>query len=107
MNDITKKIDMLFNELEESTIYKNYIECKKQLESNKEIVSLINDIKRYQKIVVNNKDKSVEDLLKKLNEKLYQYPIYQSYIENKEELEYELKNISNIFSSYFEKILKL
>lgn len=107
MNDITKKIDILFDELEKTDTYKDYISVKSQLENNKDIKKIIEDIKRYQKIVVNNKDKSVENKLKELYKKLDDYPIYQSYLEKKEDLEYELKMISDTFSSYFEKLLKL
>ncbi|MBQ9013859.1 MAG: YlbF family regulator [Bacilli bacterium] len=107
MNDITKKIDILFDELEKTDTYKDYISVKNQLENNKDIKKIIEDIKRYQKIVVNNKDKSVENKLKELYKKLDDYPIYQSYLDKKEDLEYELKMISDTFSSYFEKLLKL
>lgn len=107
MNDITKKIDILFDELEKTDTYKDYISVKNQLENNKDIKKIIEDIKRYQKIVVNNKDKSVENKLKELYKKLDDYPIYQSYLDIKEDLEYELKMISDTFSSYFEKLLKL
>ena len=107
MNDITKKIDILFDELEKTDTYKDYISVKSQLENNKDIKKIIEDIKRYQKIVVNNKDKSVENKLKELYKKLDDYPIYQSYLDKKEDLEYELKMISDTFSSYFEKLLKL
>lgn len=106
-SDITKKIDELFDELKQSSLYKNYISAKKQLEENSEIASIIEKIKRLQKIAVNNKDDVVEKELKVLYKKLDSYPLYQSYIEFKEELEYELKTISKEFSNYFHEILKL
>ena len=107
MNKIETKIDNLFNELESSDLYKNYISIKKKLESNKDIISLINEIKKYQKIAVNNKDNSVEEKLKKLYQKLELYPIYQSYIITKEELEQELFEIKESFEKYFKDILKI
>ena len=107
MNDINKRIDNLFDELEESELYKNYKRIKKQLEDNKEIMSIIQEIKRYQKIGTNNKDNSVEDKIKELNIKLESYPLYQSYLIIKEELEEELFNIKEVFEKYFHDILKL
>ena len=107
MNDINKKVDDLFDKLEESELYKNYINAKKQLEDNKEIINIINEIKRYQKIGTNNKDNSVEEKIKELNKKLESYPLYQSYLISKEELEEELFNIKEVFDKYFHDILKL
>lgn len=106
-SDITNKIDELFDELKKSNLYKNYVSAKKQLESNNEIINIINEIKRLQKIAVNNKDDVVEKELKELYKKLDSYPLYQSYIGYKEELENELKIISKEFNSYFYEILRL
>ena len=70
-------------------------------------MSIIQEIKRYQKIGTNNKDNSVEDKIKELNIKLESYPLYQSYLIIKEELEEELFNIKEVFEKYFHDILKL
>ena len=107
MNNIEKEIDNLFNELESSNLYKNYKKVKKQLEDNTEIKQLLNEIKRLQKIVVNEKDKQVELELKKLYKTLDNYPLYQSYLSIKEELEEELQNISFTLNSYFKDILDI
>lgn len=106
-SDITNKIDELFDELKETNLYKNYVSSKKQLENNSEIKEIIDNIRRLQKIAVNNKDEVIEKELKDLYKKLDSYPLYQSYIEFKEELEYELKIISKEFSNYFYELLKL
>lgn len=107
MNKIQNEIDSLFDELEETKLYKDYLKIKKQLESNKEIMDLIDDIRRYQKIATNNKDENVELEIKKLYDKLYKYPLYQSYLIVKEEVEEELFQIKEQFDKYFEDILKL
>lgn len=107
MKIIENKIDNLFDELEQSDLYKNYINAKKQLEDNNEIMDLIEEIKKYQKIATNNKDNSVEDKIKELNKKLESYPLYQSYLIIKEELEQELFQIKEVFEKYFHDILKL
>lgn len=106
-SDITIKIDELFAELKETDAYKNYISAKKQLEDNKEIIDIITNIKRLQKIAVNNKDDIIEKELKELYGKLNFYPLYQSYLEYKEELETKLQIISKTFNDYFFEILNL
>ena len=107
MNNIENKIDDLFDELEKSKLYNDYIKVKKKLEFNDEIMNLISEIKRYQKISANNVDKSVDDKLKELKLKLESYPIYQSYLNIKEDLENELFEIKDTFEKYFKDILKL
>ena len=107
MNDIQCKIDELFNELEETKLYKDYVKIKKQLEEDKDINNLINEIRRYQKIATNNKDESVENRLKELYTKLESYPIYQSYLNIKEELENELYIIKENFELYFKNMLEI
>ena len=107
MNNIENKIDDLFDELEKSKLYNDYIKVKNQLEFNDEIMNLISEIKRYQKISANNVDKSVDDKLKELKLKLESYPIYQSYLNIKEDLENELFEIKDTFEKYFKDILKL
>ena len=107
MSDIENKIDELFNLLEESNVFKDYVKIKKQLEEDKDINNLIEDIKRYQKIATNNKDNSVEEKLKELYLKLESYPIYQSYLNIKEELNEELFGIKEVFDKYFSDILKI
>lgn len=107
MNDIKMKVDVLFDELEETILYKDYVKIKKQLQEDKDINNLINEIRRYQKIATNNKDESVENKIKELYKKLESYPIYQSYLNIKEELESELYIIKENFELYFKELLKM
>ena len=107
MDNTKKDTDDLFEELTETTLYKDYINAKKQLEENTEIMDIIDEIKRLQKIATNNKDDIIEKNIKDLYIKLEGYPLYQSYLILKEELENKLNNISNSFSNYFNDILKL
>ena len=106
-SDITLKIDELFDDLKETDAFKKYISAQKQLKNNKEITDIIERIKRLQKIAVNNKDEVIEKELKDLYKKLDSYPLYQSYIGYKEELEYELQIISKTFNDYFSELLSL
>ena len=106
MNDIEEKIDELFDELKNKDIYLNYIKAKEQLKNNNEITDIINRIKRLQKICTNNDDPKLEDEIKGLYGILNSYPIYQSYLNLKDELTEELMIIKCQFENYFKNILR-
>jgi cell fate (sporulation/competence/biofilm development) regulator YmcA (YheA/YmcA/DUF963 family) len=106
-NDIKEDINNMFDEFEETNLYKSYLSVKEQLEKNEEINNIIKDIRRLQKIATNNKDSVIEKELKELYKKLESYPLYQSYLIIKEELNNELFMISNQFDKYFNELLKL
>ena len=107
MNDVKYELDNLFDKLKQSTSYKDYVNVVNKLKENDDITSLISEIKRLQKILINEKDKVVEKELDNLNLKLNSYPIYQTYLIKKEELEEELVVIKEMFDKYFKDVLKL
>lgn len=106
MNKIENQIDDLFDEFQNGEDYNNYQKIKLQLEKDCEINDIIKEIKRLQKIGTNNKDNSVEIEIKKLYKRLESYPIYQSYLIAKENLEEKLFMIKNTFEKYFSDLLK-
>lgn len=105
MNEIKDEISLLFSDLKMSKLYKDYAKVKENLKNNSEITTLIKNIKRMQKIATNNKDVKIEKDLKKMYDKLYSIPLYQSYLIIKEELEENLYMISDNFDKYFKSIL--
>lgn len=107
MNDIEEKIDELFDDFEESKLYKDYLSVQDKISKDKEIISVINEIKKFQKISANNKDKSVELKINELYKKLESYPIYQSYLIMHDEIEEELFMIKEVFDKYFNNLLTL
>lgn len=107
MDDISNEIDNLFDSFENSKLYKDFVNVKKQLESNEEIMNIITRIKRLQKIAVNNKDEMVEKEIKDLYKKLESYPLYQSYLIIKDLVQDELFGVKEQFDSYFKEILSL
>ena len=107
MNNIQNKIDKLFDNLEESALYKDFVNIKEKLMNNKEIMNTINEIKRYQKLATNNKDIVLEKNIRELYTKLESYPLYQSYLIKKDELEEELYMVKSIFENYFKELLLL
>lgn len=107
MSDIKEKIDELFDDFEESKLYKDYLSVQDKMANDEEIISVINEIKKFQKISANNKDKSVELKINDLYKKLESYPIYQSYLIMHDEIEEELFMIKEIFDKYFMDLLSL
>lgn len=107
MNDIEEKIDELFDDFEKSKLYKDYLRVQDKMANDEEIMSIINEIKKFQKISANNKDKSVELKINCLYKKLESYPIYQSYLIMHDEIEEELFMIKEIFDKYFMDLLSL
>ena len=107
MNDIEEKIDELFDDFEKSKLYKDYLRVQDKMANDEEIMSIINEIKKFQKISANNKDKSVELKINGLYKKLESYPIYQSYLIMNDEIEEELFMIKEIFDKYFMDLLSL
>ncbi len=107
MNDFESKIDELFNDFERTDLYKRYLSVKSKMQNNKEIMDLIKEIKRLQKIATNNEDEVIEKHIKELYTKLDEYPLYQSYLIIKDELEEELFRIKDPLDKYFKDILNL
>ena len=107
MDDISNEIDNLFDSFENSKLYKDFVNVKKQLESNEEIMNIITRIKRLQKIATNNKDEMVEKEIRDLYKKLESYPLYQSYLIIKDLVQDELFGVKEQFDSYFKEILSL
>lgn len=107
MDNIKKGIDNLFDDIENSKLYKDYLSVKYQLENNLEIIKIIEEIKRLQKIVTNNKDENIERKIVILYEKLNNYPVYQSYMDIKNELNNELTFVKNNFEYYFKSVLEI
>ena len=70
-------------------------------------MTIIDEIKRLQKIATNNKDEVIELKLKELYSNLNSYPVYQNYIIIKEELNDNLYIIKDIFEKYFKDLLKI
>lgn len=107
MNSISNKIDEMFDEFESSELCQNYLSAKKQLLNNDEVMGLIEEIKRLQKIATNNHDENIEAILKSLYQKLESYPLYQSYKVLEEEINEELFMVKEQFEKYFNSLLKL
>ncbi len=112
MSEINGDIDHLIELIKTNEIYINYIKLEELLSNSDDINILIDEIKKLQKEAVNAEYKQDYE---KLNEKektlkikyneLNNVPLYNDYIESKEELNNLLMIIKNKFDSLVDKLV--
>lgn len=106
MENLLNKIDDLVDTIKSSDEYKRYLELEDKVKNNKEIMSLINEVKDIEKSIVNSKSKKdTESLKKELDNKLTKlesYPLYNEYIELQEEFNNLFGTIKDKLNNYFE-----
>ena len=95
------KINELVSLIKDTPEYKRYISLKESMSKNKEIMSLINDIKKSEQTIVkknHNKQDTIEEekKLKELKEKLNSFPAYLEYSYLQEDLNNDFQNIKKI-----------
>ena len=99
--EILKKINELVSLIKSTSDYKRYDELKKSMSDNKELMSIIKDIKKIEQSIVKkeyNKEDTKEDeaKLKELKEKLDSFPAYLEYSYLQEDLNNDFQNIKKI-----------
>ena len=106
MENLLNKVDDLVDTIKSSEEYKRYLELEDKVKNNKEIMSLINEVKDIEKSIVNSKSKKdTESLKNELDNrlsKLEDYPLYIEYIELQEELNNLFGTIKDKLNNYFE-----
>ena len=104
--EILEKVEEIVKFIKTSDIYKNYLKSKELLSLDKELINLIEDIKKYQKEIVKNINKK-EELELKIKENLdilNENPIYLEYLNYQEELNNILTIFENKINKYFEDV---
>ena len=104
MNDIILKSNELIDSIKESELYKRYVYLKDKMSKDKEIMSLINEIKSLQKKLVleSNKGKDTSNIEKDINsnlDKLNNIPLYVEYDYAMKDLNNELQKIKSTIES--------
>lgn len=106
---LLSKIDELIILVKESNDYKRYLELKKAMEKNNDIMSLINKVKKIEQLII-NKEYRKEDTKKEkveltsLNDELNSYPIYQEYNYLQKDIDSTLQTIKSIIEDSINKI---
>ena len=103
--EILAKVSEIVDFIKETSEYKNYLKARELLSKDKELMSLINDIKKYQKeIVKGSKTKELEEKIADCLEKLNSSPLYNEYCNYQEEVNNMLTIFENKINKYFDDV---
>lgn len=102
-NEILDKIDEIIKVIENSPEYQKYLLLKNEIKKNKELCSLINEVRVLQKDVTHGMDKKLE--LKNKTNTLNSYPLYIEYNNILYEINNNLSIIETSINNYFQKKL--
>ncbi len=92
-NEILLKVDEIIKTIENSQEYQKYLLLQKQIEQNRKIKTLINEVRILQKDVL-HKVKTEDELKRKMDE-LNNQPLYREYTN----VLYEINNVYNIIET--------
>ena len=101
--EIDKKIDEIINEINNSPLYKKYLDLQDKISHNEELMELINKVRVMQKDYLHKKvsKEKLDNLVNELNN----HPLYREYSNTI----YEINNIYGIIESnlnnYFNRIV--
>lgn len=98
---ILEKVDEIIEVIKTSSNYQKYLLLQEKMNSNQELISLIDEVKSLQKMIVNGKDKENE-----LNEKMFlleNNPLYREYNNIVNDINNEFAIVENTLNNYFDK----
>lgn len=106
--EVLKKVDELIVLIKESYDYQRYVQLSERMKNDKEIMTLIEEVKFLQKKIVNleYRGEDTKKLESDIEERLLQldsYPIYQEYSYLTEDLNVLFQSIKNILEDYINK----
>ncbi len=103
---INNSLEELFNSIENSTLYKEYLKMKDILNKDSEIKELIDEIKELEKqatyleFIGDDKYKELDEEVKKKADILNSKHVYQEYLNKMEEFNDELAISSKMIENY-------
>ena len=101
MEELNKVIDYITN----TDSYQNTIKLREQMNNNKELNDLIEEIKSLQKKYIKNNSVSIKQELDEKTKELEEYPIYNIYNKNLEEVNQMIDYVNDELNDYFEKVI--
>ena len=106
MEKLYKSLNEVIDCIKESPEYKDCIKIKEQMDSNEELVELINKVKELQKKYIrSNYDSNIKKELDKYESKLKEIPIYNIYLTKLEEVNKMIDYVKDSLNDYFDKLL--
>ena len=105
-NKVLDKVDEIIEFIKETEEYKDYLYLKDKLEKNEKALSLINEIKKYQKELVKKEVEKLDtkDLEDKINNNLKELdniPLYNEYLDVQEKLNDMYQLVKKELDNYF------
>lgn len=98
---ILDKVDEIIETIKTSSNYQKYLLLQEKMNSNQELINLINEVKNLQKMIVNGKNK--EDELKEKMSLLENNPLYREYNNTINDINNEFSIVENTLNNYFDK----
>ena len=106
MEKLYKSLDEVIECIKESFEYKDCLKIKKQMDSNKELVELINKVKELQKKYIrSNYDSNIKEELDKYESELKDIPIYNIYLEKLDKVNQMIDYVKDSLNDYFDSLL--
>lgn len=106
MEKLYKSLDEVINCIKESPEYKDCLKIKKQMDSNNELVELINKVKELQKKYIrSNYDSNIKEELDKYESELKDIPIYNIYLSKLNGVNQMIEYVKDSLNDYFDNLL--
>ena len=105
---INSSLEELFNSIENSSLYKEYLKMKDILNKDSEIKELIDEIKELEKqatyleYIGDNKYKEIDEEIKRKADILNNKQVYKEYLNKMDEFNDELAISSKMIERYIE-----
>lgn len=105
MENLYNAIDEIVLSIKASKEYKMSISLKEKMDKNIDFKNKINKIKNLQKKYIRSGyDSSIKSELDKLNEELFNIPIYKIYLDNLEVVNQKIDYVKDSLNDYFYKL---
>lgn len=99
--EVLSKVDEIINYIENSCEYKKYLLLKEKISSDREINTLLDEIRHLQKVLANNYSLKNKEALDKKNDQLKCIPLYREYLNTLDEINNIFNIIENGLNKYF------
>ena len=97
---LNKKLEEVITVIKESEDYQECIKLKEKMKKNAELMQLVDTLKTLQKEYVKNGYQDKEKL-EEVENKLYEIPIYVTYMENLEKVNQMISYVEDDLNDYF------
>lgn len=106
MENVNNKVDELIDYIKNTNDYKMCLKLRSQMNNNKELIDLINEIKKLQKKYIRgNYDDSLKKELDEKNETLLSIPLYVVYNQHLARVNEMIDYVKESLNDYFYNLL--